>query len=132
MLNRLFCLVPLLLVTLNISHAGDATSGEKIFSKCRPCHQVGETARNSVGPVLNGLFGRKSGTQEGYNYSEANKSSGITWDESTFTIYIRDPKARIPGTKMTFAGLKSDDEIKDIIAYLKQFDQAGKITTGSR
>ena len=106
--------------------AQDAAAGEKIFAQCRACHQVGPTAKNAVGPVLNGLFGRKSGSVEGYNYSEANKSSGITWDEATFSEYIKDPKAKIPGTKMVFAGIKDEQRIKDLIAYLKQFDASGQ------
>jgi len=106
--------------------AGDAAAGEKVFGKCRACHQVGEKARNGVGPVLNGLFNRPAGTVEGYRYTDANKNSGITWDEGTFRDYIKDPKAKIPGTKMVFAGLKSDQEIDDLVAYLKQFDSAGK------
>lgn len=106
--------------------AQDAGAGEKSFNKCRACHQVGETAKNTVGPVLNGLFGRKSGTVEGYNYSDANKNSGITWDEAVFTDYIKDPKAKIPGTKMVFVGIKNEQEIKDLTAYLKQFGKDGK------
>jgi cytochrome c len=106
--------------------AQDAAAGEKVFAQCRACHQVGETAKNAVGPVLNGLFGRKSGTVEGYNYSEPNKNSGIVWDEATFTDYIKDPRAKIPGTKMVYAGLKDEQRIKDLIAYLKQFDAGGK------
>jgi cytochrome c len=106
--------------------AQDAAAGEKVFAQCRACHQVGETAKNAVGPVLNGLFGRKSGTVEGYSYSEPNKNSGIVWDEATFTDYIKDPRAKIPGTKMVYAGLKDEQRIKDLIAYLKQFDAGGK------
>lgn len=106
--------------------AQDAAAGEKVFAKCRACHQVGETAKNGVGPVLNGLFGRKSGTVEGYNYSEANKNSGLTWDEATFREYIKNPKAKIPGTKMVFAGLTNEKEIDDLVAYLKQFGADGK------
>ena len=106
--------------------AQDVAAGERVFAQCRACHQVGETAKNAVGPVLNGLFGRKSGTVEGYNYTEANKNSGILWDDATFTDYIRDPKAKIPGTKMVYAGLKDEQRIKDLIAYLKQFDVGGK------
>ena len=90
------------------------------------CHQVGESAKNAVGPVLNGLFGRKSGTIEGYSYSDANKTSGIAWDEATFADYIKDPKARIPGTKMSFAGIKNEQEIKDLTAFLKQLGKEGK------
>lgn len=107
-------------------YAQDAASGEKIFLQCKTCHQIGENAKNAIGPVLNGLFGRKAGTIEGYSYSSANKSSGITWDEATFREYIRDPKAKIPGTKMAFAGLKDPKQIEDVVAYLKQFDSTGK------
>ena len=106
--------------------AQDLAAGENSFKKCLPCHSVGEDAKNKVGPVLNGLDGRKSGTIEGYNYTEANKNSGITWDEATFREYIKDPKAKIPGTKMTFPGLKDPKQIDDIVAYLKQFDSTGK------
>jgi cytochrome c len=109
-------------------HAQDAASGEKVFAQCRACHQVGESAKNAVGPMLNGLFGRKAGTIEGYSYSPANKNSGITWDEATFRDYIKDPKAKIPGTKMIYPGLKDEKRIDDLIAYLKQFDAAGKKT----
>lgn len=106
--------------------AQDAAAGEKVFVQCRACHQIGETAKNAVGPVLNGLFGRKAGTVEGYNYSAANKNSGITWDETVFREYIKDPKAKIPGTKMVFAGIKDDKRIDDLIAFLKQYDATGK------
>jgi cytochrome c len=106
--------------------AQDAAAGEKVFAVCRACHQIGETAKNGVGPILNGLFGRKSGTIEGYSYSPANKNSGITWDEAVFREYIKDPKAKIPGTKMIYAGLKDEQRINDLIAFLKQFDATGK------
>ena len=106
--------------------AQDAAAGEKVFGVCRACHQVGETAKNNVGPSLNGLFGRKAGTIAGYNYSAANKDSGLTWDEATFREYIKDPKAKIPGTKMIYAGLKDEQRTNDLIAYLQQFDAEGK------
>ncbi|CAM5216749.1 hypothetical protein ARD30_07040 [Bosea thiooxidans] len=106
--------------------AQDAAAGERSFNKCRACHQVGESARNMVGPELNGLIGRHSGAVEGYSYSAANKNSGLTWDEATFTDYIKDPRAKIPGTKMIFAGIKNEKEIKDLIAFFKQFDKDGK------
>jgi cytochrome c len=109
------------------AHAqGDVVAGEKVFLKCRVCHQVGETAKNAVGPKLNGLFGRKAGTIAGFSYSEPNKTSGITWDEATFRSYIKDPKARIPGTKMVFVGIKDEKETDDLVAFLKQFDTDGK------
>ena len=108
------------------ARAQDAAAGEKVFAQCRACHQVGETAKNGVGPVLNGLFGRAAGTVEGYNYSPANKNSGLTWDEATFREYIVNPRAKIPGTKMVYAGLKDEQRTNDLIAYLKQFDASGK------
>jgi cytochrome c len=80
-----------------------------------------------VGPELNGLFGRKAGSAPGFNYSEANKGSGITWDEATFREYIKNPKGKIPNTKMVFAGLSDDQDIDDLIAYLKQYGPDGKI-----
>ncbi len=104
--------------------AQDAAAGEKVFLVCKACHQVGDNAKNAVGPVLNGLFGRKAGSVEGYSYSDANKNSGIAWSEATFTEYIKDPKAKIPGTKMAFAGVKDEQKIKDLIAYLHTFDKA--------
>jgi cytochrome c len=106
--------------------AQDAAAGEKVFAVCKTCHQIGETAKNAVGPVLNGLIGRKSGSVPGFNYSEANKNSGITWDEATFREYIKDPKAKVPGTKMAFAGVKDEQKITDLVAFLKQYDADGK------
>jgi cytochrome c len=103
--------------------AQDAAAGEKVFAQCRACHQVGPTAKNAVGPVLNDLFGRPAGTVEGYNYSPANKNSGITWDEAVFKEYIQNPRAKIPGTKMIYAGLKDEQRINDLIAFLKSHDK---------
>ncbi len=114
------------LLAVSSAAAQDVSAGERSFNKCRACHQIGETAKNGVGPVLNGLFGRHSGSVEGYSYSSANKNSGIDWSEATFAEYIKDPKAKIPGTKMVFAGIKNEQEIKDLTAFLKQFDKDGK------
>ncbi len=105
---------------------GDAALGEKVFVKCKACHQVGEGAHNAVGPELNGLIGRHSASVEGYNYSEAMKGSGLVWDEATFKDYIKDPKAKVPGTKMAFAGLSKQSDIDNVTAYLKSFDAQGK------
>ncbi|MCC7346730.1 MAG: cytochrome c family protein [Variibacter sp.] len=106
--------------------AQDLAAGETSYKKCLPCHAIGEGAKNKVGPVLNGIDGRQSGTVEGYNYSTANKNSGITWNEAVFREYIRDPKAKIPGTKMIFPGIKNEKEAGDLWAYIKQFDKDGK------
>ena len=108
------------------ANAQDIAAGERSWNKCRACHQIGETAKNGVGPHLNGLFGRHTGAVEGYSYSTANKSADITWNEAIFAEYIKDPRAKIPGTKMVFAGIKNDKEIGDLTACLKQFGKDGK------
>jgi cytochrome c len=106
--------------------AQDVAAGEKVFAKCKVCHQVGEGAKNGVGPVLNGIVGRKAGSVEGYNYTPANKNSGLTWDEATLKDYLKNPRAKIPGTKMVFPGLQSEAEIDNVLIYLKQFGPNGK------
>jgi cytochrome c len=117
-----------LMASFATAQAQDAAAGEKVFAQCRACHQIGENAKNAVGPELNGLIGRKAGSVEGYNYSAANKNSGLTWDEATFREYIMNPRGKVPGTKMIFAGIKDEQRINDLIAYLKQFDASGKKT----
>src|SRR5882762_8005650 len=107
-----------------LAHA--AAAGKTSFNKCLPCHSIGEGAKNKVGPELNGIDGRKSGTAEGYSYSDANKNSGITWNKEQFLEYIKDPKAKIPGTKMIFPGIKNEKEANDLWAFLAQYDKDGK------
>lgn len=109
------------------AQAGDLAAGATSFKKCAACHDVGEKARNKVGPVLNGLEGRKSGTIAGYKYSDANQAAAIVWTEATFKEYIKDPKAKIPGTKMVFAGIRSEKESDDLWSFLKQYGADGKI-----
>lgn len=104
---------------------GDPEKGAVVFKKCMACHRVGPDARNLVGPVLNGLEGRTAGTVDGYNYSPANKKSGIVWNKETFSNYIKDPRRAIPGTKMFFPGIKKEEEIEDLWAYLAQFKADG-------
>src|SRR5215210_5665846 len=115
----------LLIAATGASSAQDLAAGEQSFKKCLPCHAVGEDARNKVGPLLNGLEGRKSGTIEGFSYTEANKNAAVTWNEESFLDYIKDPRAKIPGTKMVFAGIKNEKEARDLWAYLKQFNADG-------
>jgi cytochrome c len=98
---------------------GDAVAGKAVFNQCKACHQVGPEAKNGVGPVLNGIVGRKAGEVAGYNYSDANKNSGLTWDEATLRAYLTDPKAKVPGTKMIFPGIKREKQLDDLMAYLK-------------
>jgi cytochrome c len=106
--------------------AQEVAAGKTSFNKCMACHAVGEGAKNKVGPELNGLDGRKSGSVAGYAYSDPNKNSGITWSKETFLDYIKDPKAKIPGTKMVFAGIKNEKEAGDLWAFLAQYSADGK------
>jgi cytochrome c len=112
--------------TLSAARAQDVAAGKTSFNKCLACHAIGEGAKNKVGPVLNGLDGRKSGTVPDFSYSDANKNSGITWNEAQFKEYIKDPKAKIPGTKMIFPGIKNEKEVNDLWAFLAQYDKDGK------
>ncbi len=114
------------LIALSVpAFAGDPEAGAQVFKKCLACHAVGEDAKNKVGPELNGLFGRTAGSVPDYNYSDANKNSGIVWNEENFAEYIKNPRAYIKGTKMAFAGLKKEVEIENITAYLAQFNADG-------
>ena len=108
-----------------VAAAQDVAAGARVFKQCIACHAAGPGAKNKVGPELNGLFGRHSGSVVGFSYSEANKYSGIVWDEEVFRDYIRNPRAKIPGTKMVLPGLKDEQQITDLIAYLRQFDADG-------
>jgi len=123
-------LLPVFALSLPLGISGaqaqDLAAGERSFRKCLPCHAVGEGAKHKVGPTLNGLEGRTSGTIEGYNYTDANKNAKIVWDEANFREYIANPRARIPGTKMIFAGIKNEQEVTDLWAFLTQFGPDGK------
>ena len=116
----------LLAAMAQVAQAQDLAAGEQSFKKCFPCHSIGEGAKNKVGPELNGIDGRHSGTAPDFNYSDANKNSGITWGEAVFKEYIKDPRAKIAGTKMIFPGIKNEKEADDLWAYLKQFGPDGK------
>lgn len=121
-----FCAAALVIACQSPAFGQDAEGGKRIFARCSPCHAVGPNAANKVGPELNGLFGRKAGSVPGYAYSPANLQSGITWTEEEFTAYIKDPKGVIKGTKMSFAGVKNEQEIKDLVAFLKTFGADGQ------
>ncbi len=104
---------------------GDAEKGEKVFKKCKACHQVGEGAKNRVGPILNGIVGKAAGSDEEFKYSDAlaeKAAEGLVWDEASLTEFLAKPKNFIKGTKMSFAGLRKDDDIENLIAYLATFE----------
>lgn len=100
------------------AQAQDADAGKKVFNACRACHSV-EPGQNKIGPSLAGVVGREAGAVEGFNYSEAMKSSGVVWDEENLAKYLTDPKGFIPGNKMIFVGVKKEDALANLIAYLE-------------
>jgi cytochrome c len=101
------------------AHAqGDPAKGEKVFNKCKVCHVLDEQ-KNKIGPYLVGIFGREAGTVEDFkNYSDAMKSSGVVWADETLAAYLADPKGYIPGNRMAFPGLKKEEDVQDLLAYL--------------
>jgi cytochrome c len=105
----------------------DAQKGAAVFNVCLACHTIGPGAQNKIGPELNGLDDRKAGTAPSFDYSDANKDSGIIWNEATFEEYIKNPQAKIPGTKMIFPGIKNEQQVKDLWAYVSQFDTNGNV-----
>ncbi len=126
-MNKMIAAAVLIVTSTGLASAQDVEKGANVFKRCLACHALGQGAKNKVGPQLNGLDGRKSGTAPDYNYSDANKNSGITWNETTFKEYIKDPRAKVPGTKMIFPGIKNENEVNDLWAYIKQFDASGQV-----
>ena len=116
-------LVAPLLMPLDAFAAGDAAKGKRVFNKCKACH-VFEEGKNRVGPTLHKIIGRTAGSLDGFKYSKAMKESGIVWDEQTIAAYLADPKGYIKGNRMSFAGLRKQKDIDNVIAYIIQ--QAGK------
>ena len=105
--------------------AQDAAKGEKVFKKCKACHAVGDGAKNKTGPMLNGIVGRAAGSIEGFKYSKpmmAAAEGGLVWTEEELAGYLTKPKEYMPGTKMSFAGLKKEKDRDNIIAYLASFE----------
>lgn len=104
------------------ARSDDVANGEAVFRQCGACHSLAP-GQTKVGPSLHGLFGRKAGTLEGFNYSAAMRNSGFVWGPETLATYLHSPKDVVPGTRMAFAGVKDDAKLRDLIAYLKQATQ---------
>jgi len=119
--------VALLAASTNSGMSQDAQKGASLFNQCQICHSIGPGAQNKIGPELNGLDGRPAGSVPNFAYSDANKNSGITWSEASFKDYIKDPRAKVPGTKMVFAGIKNEQQVNDLWAYVSRYDAAGNI-----
>ncbi len=114
-------LVSALVLTDAAAQSGDADRGERLFNQqCKICHTIVKDGRNGVGPNLHGLIGQKAGVTPGFSASEAMKKSGIVWDEKVLAEYLKDPKGRVPGTKMVYLGLKRQDQLDDMLAYLRK------------
>jgi len=110
--------------TQSSAQSGDAAKGQRVFNQqCRACHTLEKGGAQAIGPNLHGVFGRKAGTAEGFAFSEAMVKSGIVWDDKTMAEYNRDPKGKVPGTKMVFNGVKQQGQLDDLVAYLKQATQ---------
>ena len=124
MVRDLMISVVILTASAGGAVAQDLAAGETAFRKCQICHDVGEAAKNKLGPELNGLAGRKAGTVEGYAYSDADKNSGIVWSEASFKEYLENPQEKMPGTKMILS-VKNEKELADLWAYLRQFGANG-------
>ena len=127
MVKKLIVTVILIAASSISGVAQDVQKGKTVFNVCLVCHAIGPGGQNKIGPVLNGLDGRKAGTVPNFEYSDAKKNSGIVWNEETFEDYIKNPAAKIPDTKMTFAGVKNEQQVKDLWAYISQFDADGNI-----
>ena len=109
--------------TQAFAQAGNAARGERVFNQqCKTCHSL-EEGPSITGPTLHGMFGRKAGTAAGFDFSEAMIKSGIVWDDTSLAEYMRDPKAKVPDTKMVFNGIKQAGQLADLVAYLKQATQ---------
>jgi len=102
------------------AQAADSAAGQAIFNRCKICHTTEAGGRNMVGPNLHGIFGRKAGSVEGFAYSEAMKNSGIVWDDDKIRQYLSKPRELVPGNKMAFPGIKDENEISNLLAYLHE------------
>jgi cytochrome c len=127
MANELRIAAMVFAMSASSAPAQDIAAGETTFRRCQPCHAIGAGAGNKIGPQLNGIEGRKCGTASGYSYSDANRNCGFSWNEAIFADYIKDPKAKLPGTKKSFAGIKQASDASNLWAYLRQFGPDGNL-----
>ena len=126
-MKKLIAAAVLIATSTGAGLAQDVEKGAKVFKQCQVCHSIGPGAKNKIGPELNGLDGRKAGVVPNFNYSDANKNSSVVWNEANFKEYAKYPRAFVPGTKMIFPGLKDQQQVNDLWAYVKQFDASGNI-----
>jgi cytochrome c len=131
-LPALFALASALVATNNVTLAGDLTAGRTLFKVCAVCHEIGEKAQNRTGPILNGLDGRPAASVRGYPYSPAMKNSEIIWGKAVFKEYLKAPTEMVPGSKMRFTGLRDEEGLDDIWAFVSQFGSDGKIKQSTR
>ena len=126
-MKTLMAAAVLVAISTGAGVAQDVKNGTKVFKLCQVCHSIGPGAKNKIGPELNGLDGRAAGTVPNFDYSDANRHSGIVWNEENFKEYVKYPRAFVRGTKMIFPGLKNRQQVNDVWAYVKQFDASGNI-----
>lgn len=113
-----FPLVLAILIATLPAMAQDLEAGKRLFNQCRACHTL-EAGKNAAGPSLAGLYGRTSGTLQGYGFSPAMREKAVVWNDETLSAYIRDPRGYVPRNKMVFAGLKKETDVANLLAYLK-------------
>ncbi len=122
MLNRSLVIAAALSLAVAASGpaaAADLEAGAKVFKKCKACHTIEAGGKNKIGPNLAGIFGREAALVEGYKYSKALRESGITWDDATMIEWLTNPKQMLKGNKMAFPGLRKEEDIANVIAYMK-------------
>lgn len=105
------------------ARAQDADAGQRVFNQCRACHTVDQGGRNGVGPNLHGVFGRAAGAVEGFRYSAAMRergAGGLVWDDATMRAYVAAPREVVPGGSMAFVGIRNEQQVSDLIAYLRR------------